>query len=119
MGDCRSCGGGAQAEQAVLLPRGKTLTVEWQIITCRCVLQGVRHWCCRLAQGRLHGPGCMKETRHQLPPCCFLLAQDDAKLYKNNEISNLIVGLGLGLKGEDLSNLRYGRVSRAGGAGVA
>lgn len=35
---------------------------------------------------------------------------DDAKLYKNNEISSLIVGLGLGLKGEDLSNLRYGKV---------
>lgn len=37
--------------------------------------------------------------------------QDDAKLYKNNEISSLIVGLGLGLKGEeDLSSLRYGKV---------
>lgn len=37
--------------------------------------------------------------------------QDDAKLYKNNEISTLIVGLGLGLKGEeDLKGLRYGRI---------
>lgn len=35
---------------------------------------------------------------------------DDAKLYKNNEISSLIVGLGLGLKGEDLESLRYGRI---------
>lgn len=37
--------------------------------------------------------------------------KDDASLYKNNEISNLIVGLGLGLKGEDVTNLRYGKVS--------
>lgn len=37
--------------------------------------------------------------------------QDDAKLYKNNEISSLIVGLGLGLKGEEeLTGLRYGKV---------
>ncbi|GAB4814025.1 hypothetical protein N2152v2_001071 [Parachlorella kessleri] len=36
--------------------------------------------------------------------------QDDARLYKNNEISNLIVGLGLGLKGEDLGGLRYGKI---------
>lgn len=37
--------------------------------------------------------------------------QDDSKLYKNNEISTLIVGLGLGLKGEeDLKGLRYGRI---------
>eukprot|EP00891_Asterochloris_glomerata_P001635 jgi/Astpho2/1635/fgenesh1_pm.00030_%23_3_t len=36
--------------------------------------------------------------------------QDDASLYKNNEISNLIVGLGLGLKGEASPNLRYGKV---------
>eukprot|EP00889_Picochlorum_renovo_P000948 jgi/Picre1/27978/NNA_000939.t1 len=35
---------------------------------------------------------------------------DDAKLYKNNEISSLIVGLGLGLKGEDLDSLRYGKI---------
>lgn len=35
---------------------------------------------------------------------------DDAKLYKNNEISSLIVGLGLGLKGEDLASLRYGKI---------
>ena len=38
--------------------------------------------------------------------------QDDASIYKNNEISNLIVGLGLGLKGEELSSLRYGKVKR-------
>lgn len=37
--------------------------------------------------------------------------KDDASLYKNNEISNLILGLGLGLKGEDVPNLRYGKVS--------
>jgi DNA gyrase subunit B len=37
--------------------------------------------------------------------------QDDAKLYKNNEISSLIVGLGLGLKGEEeLTSLRYGKI---------
>ena len=36
--------------------------------------------------------------------------KDDASLYKNNEISNLILGLGLGLKGEDIANLRYGKV---------
>ncbi|KAK9808822.1 hypothetical protein WJX72_004299 [[Myrmecia] bisecta] len=35
---------------------------------------------------------------------------DDAKLYKNEEISNLIVGLGLGLKGENISGLRYGKI---------
>ena len=38
--------------------------------------------------------------------------QDDASLYKNNEISNLIVGLGLGLKGEASPNLRYGKVGQ-------
>ena len=38
--------------------------------------------------------------------------KDDAALYKNNEISNLIVALGLGLKGEEMLNLRYGKVSR-------
>ena len=37
--------------------------------------------------------------------------KDDASIYKNNEISNLILGLGLGLKGEDVTNLRYGKVS--------
>ena len=37
--------------------------------------------------------------------------KDDAALYKNNEISNLIVALGLGLKGEEMLNLRYGKVS--------
>lgn len=43
-------------------------------------------------------------------PCLYCL-QDDSKLYKNNEIANLIVGLGLGLKGEELGNsLRYGKV---------
>lgn len=41
-------------------------------------------------------------------PC---VAQDDSKLYKNTEIANLIVALGLGLKGEDdLGGLRYGKV---------
>lgn len=35
--------------------------------------------------------------------------KDDAAMYKNNELSNLIVALGLGTKGEGL-NLRYGRV---------
>ena len=36
--------------------------------------------------------------------------KDDAALYRNNEISNLIIALGLGLKGEDMVNLRYGKV---------
>ncbi len=37
--------------------------------------------------------------------------KDDASLYKNNEIANLIVALGLGIKGEaDLASLRYGKV---------
>lgn len=37
--------------------------------------------------------------------------KDDASLYKNNEISSLIVALGLGLKGEDsTTNLRYGKI---------
>ncbi|BDA44158.1 DNA gyrase subunit B, chloroplastic/mitochondrial [Coccomyxa sp. Obi] len=35
---------------------------------------------------------------------------DDAALYKNNEISNIIVALGLGLKGQEMLNLRYGKV---------
>ena len=43
----------------------------------------------------------------------MLRPQDDAKLYKNNEIANLIVGLGLGLKGEELTSLRYGKVRTA------
>ena len=36
--------------------------------------------------------------------------RDDASLYKNNEIASLIIGLGLGLKGETLAGLRYGKV---------
>ena len=32
-------------------------------------------------------------------------------MYKNNEISNLIVALGLGLKGQEMVNLRYGKVT--------
>jgi hypothetical protein len=36
--------------------------------------------------------------------------RDDAALYKDNEISNLIVALGLGMKGEDAQGLRYGKV---------
>lgn len=36
--------------------------------------------------------------------------KDDAKLYENAEISNLIIGLGLGMKGESIGNLRYGKV---------
>ena len=39
--------------------------------------------------------------------------KDDAALYKNNEISNLIVALGLGLKGEEMLNLRYGKVNNS------
>ena len=35
--------------------------------------------------------------------------KDDAVLYKNNEIANLIVALGLGLKGEDIQGLRYSK----------
>lgn len=38
--------------------------------------------------------------------------RDDAALYKDNEISNLIVALGLGMKGEDSPSLRYGKVRR-------
>ena len=37
--------------------------------------------------------------------------KDDAAMYKNNEISNLIVALGLGLKGQEMVNLRYGKVT--------
>ncbi len=37
--------------------------------------------------------------------------KEDAALYKNNEISSLIVALGLGVKGEaTTANLRYGKV---------
>jgi len=37
--------------------------------------------------------------------------QDDSKLYKNKELASLIVGLGLGLKGDaDISSLRYGKI---------
>ena len=36
---------------------------------------------------------------------------DDASLYKNNEIASLIVALGLGIKGEAVDGLRYGKVS--------
>jgi hypothetical protein len=38
--------------------------------------------------------------------------QDDASMYKNEEISNLIVALGLGPKGYDsnLANLRYNKI---------
>ena len=36
--------------------------------------------------------------------------RDDAALYKNNEISSLIVALGLDVKGVDISGLRYGKV---------
>lgn len=39
--------------------------------------------------------------------------REDAALYKNNEISSLIVALGLGVKGEGTTaNLRYGKVRR-------
>ena len=37
--------------------------------------------------------------------------KDDAAMYKNNEISNLIVALGLGMKGQEMVNLRYGKVT--------
>lgn len=36
--------------------------------------------------------------------------QDDAKLYKNTELSALIVALGLGVKGAEDASLRYGRI---------
>lgn len=39
--------------------------------------------------------------------------RDDASLYKNKEIASLIIGLGLGLKGESLAGLRYGKVRPA------
>lgn len=35
---------------------------------------------------------------------------NDEKMYASREISNLIIGLGLGIKGETLKNLRYGKV---------
>lgn len=35
---------------------------------------------------------------------------DDQKVYANEEISNLIIGLGLGVKGDSLKGLRYGKV---------
>lgn len=35
---------------------------------------------------------------------------DDATLYKNSELSNLIIGLGLGVRGEPPKELRYGKV---------
>lgn len=35
---------------------------------------------------------------------------DDAAVYKNKELSDLIVALGLGLKGEEIRNLRYHKV---------
>ena len=38
---------------------------------------------------------------------------DDATLYKNSEISNLIIGLGLGVRGEAPKELRYGKVRPA------
>ena len=38
--------------------------------------------------------------------------RDDAALYKNNEISSLIVALGLDVKGVDISGLRYGKARR-------
>ena len=37
--------------------------------------------------------------------------QDDAALYKNREISSMIIALGLGVKGEEQRDLRYGKVS--------
>lgn len=36
--------------------------------------------------------------------------RDDAALFKNNEISSLIVALGLDVKGQDVSGLRYSKV---------
>ena len=36
---------------------------------------------------------------------------DDAALYKNNEISNMIIAMGLGVKGEENPALRYGKVN--------
>merc|ERR1712078_437448 len=40
----------------------------------------------------------------------LLVEGDSQSLYNNNEISNLIIGLGLGLKGEGLEGLRYHRI---------
>ena len=37
--------------------------------------------------------------------------KDDAALYKNTEISNMIIALGLGVKGEEELPLRYGKVT--------
>ena len=45
--------------------------------------------------------------------------QDEARLYQNSEISALIVGLGLGIKGEEgLAGLRYGKVGARGRCGL-
>lgn len=38
--------------------------------------------------------------------------KDDSALYKNAEISDLIIALGLGVKGEEASPLRYGKVKK-------
>ncbi|EFN53908.1 hypothetical protein CHLNCDRAFT_48978 [Chlorella variabilis] len=52
-----------------------------------------------------------RDRRYQaVLPLRGKILNDDSKLYKNNEIANLIVGLGLGLKGEDAVNLRYGKI---------
>ena len=62
------------------------------------------------------GTGASSHCRQKCTATLYCL-QDDSKLYKNNEISNLIVGLGLGLKGEDLGSLRYGKVRGVGTRG--
>jgi hypothetical protein len=62
------------------------------------------------------GTGASSHCRQKCTARLYCL-QDDSKLYKNNEISNLIVGLGLGLKGEDLGSLRYGKVRGVGTRG--
>ena len=59
-----------------------------------------------------------RRRRFARPRTRLPLLQDDSKLYKNNEIANLIVGLGLGLKGEDSPSLRYGKASGTRGRGT-
>ena len=79
------------------------------MLCCVCVL-GLRV-CARTQRCVPVGDWCMhRATCATRGGAALYCLQDDSKLYKNNEISNLIVGLGLGLKGEELPNLRYGKV---------
>ena len=115
--------------QAVLPLRGKILNVEKQARGCGGMLLQAAGAACRRRRPPARPPALLL---HRWPPpttspLCPLMPyhtpahapQDDAKLYKNTEISNLIVGLGLGLKGEDAASLRYGKVRARRGRGAA